>query len=141
MTIPAWSDAWQDMFRRLERMRETWPTRGWEWDSRFGCCTSSFATAQEAAARAAAALALPTEWASATIGQAPQPLQDLVARAGGVRTGQRVLSQGPLDGLTAYGLWWPWGNGKTVSLRIGLADVDPGVEPFLKFRNLFGVTI
>jgi hypothetical protein len=58
-----------------------------------------------------------------------------------VRTGQRVLSQGPLDGLTAYGLWWPWGNGKTVSLRIGLADVDPGVEPFLKFRNLFGVTI
>jgi hypothetical protein len=141
MTIPAWSDAWQDLFDRLGRMKETWPTRGWEWDARFGCCTSAFTVDQEAAARAATALALPTEWTSATIGEAPPPLRDLVERAGGVRRGQRVLSHGPLEGLTAYGLWWPWGNGKVVSLRVGLADVDPQHEPYLQLRNLFGVTV
>jgi hypothetical protein len=27
-----------------------------------------------------------------------------------------------------------------VSLRVGLADVDPNREPYLRFRDVFGVT-
>lgn len=141
MTIPEWSDAWQATFDCLGRMKSAWPTHGWSWDARFNCCTSSFASDQEAAARTAAALALPTEWTASTIARAPRQLRDIAERAGGVRQGQLVLANGPLAGLTAYGLWWPWGGGKTVSLRVGLADVDPHREPFLKFRDLFGVTL
>jgi hypothetical protein len=140
MTIPGWDDAWQVLFDGLGRMKGVWPSRDWSWDERFNCCSSAFASEQEAAARTATALALPTEWTAATIGGAPQPLRDIVEQSGGVRAGQRVLSHGPLAGLTAFGLWWPWGNKKTISLRIGLADVEPQREPFLKFRTLFGVT-
>jgi hypothetical protein len=140
MTIRGWNESWQAMFESLGRMKAVWPTRGWSWDPRLLCCTSSFTTEQEPAARTATVIALPNEWTTSTIVRAPQQLRDVVERAGGVRQGQLVLSNGPLNGLLIYGLWWPWGDGETVSLRVGLADVDPNREPSLKFRDVFGVT-
>ncbi|MDB4945187.1 MAG: hypothetical protein JWP97_4721 [Labilithrix sp.] len=141
MTIRGWNESWQAMFEGLTRMKAVWPTRGWSWDPRLLCCTSSFTTEQEPAARHAVTLALPIEHTSATIARAPQQLRDVTERAGGVRAGQIVLSNGPINGLLAYGLWWPWGDGETVSLRVGLAEVDPNREPSLKFRDIFGVSM
>lgn len=140
MTIRGWNDAWQAMFESLGRMKAAWPTRGWSWDPRLLCCTSSFTTEQEPNAKKAVALALQNEWTPSTIARAPAPLRDVVERCGGVRSGQLVLSTGPVNGLLTYGLWWPWGDGETVSLRVGLADVDPNREPYLKFREVFGVS-
>lgn len=140
MTIRGWNDGWQALFENLGRMKASWPTRGWSWDSRLGCVTSSFTTEQEPQARKAAAIALPTEWNATTITRAPQPLRDVCDRSGGVRHGQLVLSNGPVNGLLVYGLWWPWGDSETVSLRVGLADVDPNKDPYQRFRDVFGVT-
>lgn len=121
-------------------MKASWPTRGWSWDPRLLCVTSSFTTEQEPAARKATQLALHNEWTSGMIVRAPQQLRDVVERAGGIRQGQVALSTGPINGLLVYGLWWPWGDGETVSLRVGLADVDPNREPYLRFRDVYGVT-
>ena len=104
------------------------------------CVTSSFTTEQEPAARTASQMALQNEWTSATIVRAPQTLRDVADRAGGIRQGQLALSTGPINGLLVYGLRWPWGDGETVSLRVGLADVDPNREPSNRFRDVFGVT-
>jgi len=128
------------MFEALGRMKASWPTRGWSWDPRLFCCTSSFTKEQEAEARSAVKLALPHEWTVATMNGAPPQLRESVDRAGGVRQGQVVLSSGPHHGLLVYGLWWPWGDGETTSLRVGLADVDPTREPSIRFRDVFGVT-
>jgi hypothetical protein len=38
-------------------------------------------------------------------------------------------------------LWWPWGDGTTTSLRIGLADVDPASSRYARFRDVFGVSL
>lgn len=140
MTIRGWNDAWQSLFDSLGLMKASWPTRGWSWDPRLLCITSSFTVEQEPAARAATRIALQNEWTSATLLRAPQALRDVVERAGGIRQGQIALSTGPVNGLLAYGLWWPWGDGETVSLRVGLADVDPNREPYIRFRDVFGVT-
>lgn len=140
MTIRGWSDAWQPLFDGFGRMRTAWPARGWSWDPRLACVTSTFSAEFEPKARAAIGLALPAEWTSATLLRAPQTLQELVERVGGIRPGQIVASAGPAAGLLAYGLWWPWGDGETISFRIGLADVDANREPTLKFRETFGVT-
>ena len=140
MTIRGWNESWQAMFGSLARMKSAWPTRGWSWDSRLLCITSSFTTEQEPQARTATQLALQNEWTAATIARAPQALRDVVERAGGIRQGQLALSTGPINGLLVYGLWWPWGDGETVSLRVGLADVDPNREPYVRFRDVFGVT-
>lgn len=140
MTIRGWNEAWQPLFDSLGRMKASWPTRGWSWDPRLLCVTSSFTTEQEPAARTATQIALQNEWTSATIVRAPQALRDVVERAGGIRQGQIALSTGPINSLLVYGLWWPWGDGETVSLRVGLADVDPNREPYIRFRDVYGVT-
>jgi hypothetical protein len=140
MTIRGWNDAWQPLFESLGRMKGSWPTRGWSWDPRLSCVTSSFTTEQEPAARTATKMALQNEWNAQTIVRAPQQLRDVVERCGGVRQGQLVLSTGPINGLMVFGLWWPWGDGETTSLRVGLADVDPNREPYGKFRDVFNVT-
>lgn len=140
MTIRGWNDAWQPLFEGLGRMKGSWPTRGWSWDPRLLCVTSSFTTEQEPAAKKATQLSLQNEWSSATIARGPQQLRDVVERAGGIRQGQIVLSTGPVNGLLVYGLWWPWGDAETISLRVGLADVDPNREPYIRFRDVFGVT-
>jgi hypothetical protein len=141
MTIRGWNEAWQPLFDSLFRMKTAWPTRGWSWDPRLLCVTSSFTTEQEPAARAATQIALQNEWNAATIVRAPQALRDVVERAGGIRQGQLAISTGPIAGLLAYGLWWPWGDGETISLRVGLADVDPNREPYNRFRDVFNVTL
>lgn len=140
MTIRGWNDAWQPMFESLARMKAAWPTRGWSWDPRLLCITSSFTTEQEPQARQATQVALQNEWTASTIVRSPQQLRDVVERAGGVRQGQLVLSTGPVNGLLLYGLWWPWGDAETVSLRVGLADIDPNREPYGRFREIFGVS-
>jgi hypothetical protein len=141
MSIRGWNDAWQPLFDSLGRMKMAWPTRGWSWDPRLSCITSSFTTEQEPQARAATQMALQNEWTPQTIARGPAQLRDVVERAGGVRQGQLVLSTGPTSGLLLFGLWWPWGDAETVSLRVGLADVDPNKEPSNRFRDLFGVTL
>ena len=40
-----------------------------------------------------------------------------------------------------YGLWWPWGGGEKITLRIGLLDLDAAADPFPRARALFGVTL
>ncbi len=140
MSIRGWNDAWQPVFESLSRMKGAWPTRGWSWDPRLLCCTSSFTTEQEPQARKATQVALQQEWNTGSIVRGPQQLRDVVDRSGGLRQGQLALSTGPVNGLLVYGLWWPWGDGETVSLRVGLADVDPNREPYVRFRDIFGVS-
>jgi hypothetical protein len=136
---PSTGDSFAPLFDGLTRMRSAWPTRGWSWDSRLSCVTSSFSVQFEAQARAAASEALPVEWTATSILKAPAELRDLSERYGGMRSGQLLLAREPGERLRAFGLWWPWGNGQTISLRVGL-DIDAARDPFPRFRELFGAT-
>src|SRR5258708_34320833 len=109
MTTRGWNEAWLPLFDNLARMRKAWPTRGWCWDARLACVTSSFTVDQEPDARRAVALALSTEWTSTTIARAPVHLREGGDPAGGVRQGQLVLSSVPTDGLRRLALWWAAG--------------------------------
>jgi hypothetical protein len=132
----------EQLFVALKRLRTGWPSRGWSWDSRMTCITSSFSTEFESKARAAIAEALTQEWASSTVAKAPAVLREYVERYGGLRTSQLLFSSGALGGsLLAFGLWWPWGDGGTVSMRVGFADVDPGRETYHRLREIFGVQL
>lgn len=132
----------EQLYGALRRVRSSWPSRGWSWDSRMTCITSSFSTEFEAAARAAIAEAYAVEFTSQTVGKAPQTLRDFVDRYGGLRQGQMLFSSGALGGtLVAFGLWWPWGDGGTISMRVGFADVDPGRETYARMREVFGVQL
>jgi hypothetical protein len=129
------------LLRALRELRAAWPQRGWSWDGRLQCVSSSFVTELEPKARAATAGVLPTEFTSATLSRAPTPYRELAERTGGLRSGQLLLVSVPMGHAFAYGLWWPWGDGMTTSLRVGLAGADSSHEALQGLRDAFGVEL
>jgi hypothetical protein len=81
------------------------------------------------------------EYTTATLNSATPELRELAARTGGLRAGQLLLVGGPVGGITAFGLWWPWGDGETISMRVGLLDIDAAREPWRRLRDVFGVSM
>ncbi len=137
--VPSFAVASSEMFRTLKDLRSAWPTRGWSWDGRLSCVTSSFNVEVEVKARSAASIALVNEWTASTIRNAAPALREIVERAGGLRSGQLVLAGSTTAGPFAYGLWWPWGDGMTTSLRIGLGGPGATQDTLQRLRDAFGV--
>jgi hypothetical protein len=105
------------------------------------CVSSSFSVDLEQKNRALALNSMQTEYTSRSIAAAPQTLRDICERAGGLRSGQYVF-MGPMVGrVFSYGLWWPWGDGMTISLRVGVGGVDESHDLMNKLRDVFGVSL
>jgi len=101
--------------------------------------TSSFSAELEGKARGAVAMVLVDEWTPTTIRLAHPTLRDLAERTGGLRAGQMLLASAIVGDAFAYGLWWPWGDGMTTSLRIGLAGPNLTEGALQRLRDAFGV--
>lgn len=127
------------LFDALGFLRAAWPGGGWSWDNRLTCAASSFNIELAGEARAAADLALRHEWTRRTLASAPPLVREIAEQSGGVRDDQYLLASDPVDRVIAFGLWWPWGDEQTISLRVGLAGhrVDPLRD---QLRDLFGAT-
>lgn len=123
----------------LSKLRADWPNRAWSWDGRLPTVASSFGAEQAAQARAVAEVALPRWFNSETLVNAPADHIAVIARSGGLRGEQLAFCGGATANNLAFALWWPWGGGKTISVRIGLigADTDPTLSA--RLRDLFGV--
>jgi hypothetical protein len=112
----------------LSLLKAEWPSGAWTWDGRMSMVTATVSGEQVAAGRSLAARALPLCFDDKTLAGAAPQLVSIVERYGGLRGGQLVFSNGEV-----FGLWWPWGGGGTVSLRVGLlGDAS-------KLRALFGL--
>ena len=133
-------DSWSVLLAPMKELRAGWPSRGWSWDSRLSCVSSSFIAELEPNALAAAK-ALSTEWTSSSIQKAPAHLRELAERTGGLRSGQRLMTGPPVGVSFVYGLWWPWGDGMTTSMRIGLGGPDATAEALQRLRDAFSVQL
>jgi hypothetical protein len=136
---PSAIDSWTPLFEALKRLRTSWPQRGWSWDGRFSCVTSTFNTEIEARARLSIANALTIEWSPTTIVQGPPALREVIERTGGMRSGQICFASPPVGRAFTYGLWWPWGDGMATSLRIGVGGPDAREDAQTRLRDTFGV--
>jgi hypothetical protein len=128
----------EQLFKTLGQLRTTWPKAGWSWDNRLLCVASSFSTELTAEAHAVAARALSHEWTMRNISAAPQLLRDVAESTGGIRADQLLLSTDPHGRVVAYGLWWPWGDDATISLRVGLTGFVSDSD-LSRFKELFGI--
>ena len=133
------TEVWESIFAALERLRGRWPAPDWNYDRRLKCVASSVPLAREAEARAAIVEALPTSFSVETLPGAAEGVRDLIEKCGGLRATQLVFWGGGDDAPGPFGLWWPWGDGTTVSLRIGLHDVDIPKERYPRLRDVFGI--
>lgn len=127
----------ESLFDLLGRFRRRWPGRGWSWDSRFTCVSSSFSAELEQEARAAIAQSFAAQFTHRTVRSAPTHLHEVAENTGGLRSDQLLVTTDPHAGLTGFGLWWPWGDDVTISFRVGLAG--PGSTRYEDdLRELFG---
>src|SRR4051812_41700308 len=101
----AGTDAWSPLFEPLAYLRANWPQRGWSWDGRMGCVSSSFSVEFEPKTRAAAKLALPQEWGMNELDTAPADVRGVVDNSGGLRPGQLIMAGPVIGGVFAFGLW------------------------------------
>jgi hypothetical protein len=132
-------EQWQELFQALERLKGKWPASDWSYDRRLRCVASSIPMSLEPAARAAMTEVLPTSFSAQTLAGAPEGVRKLAEGCGGVRSSQLLFWGGAPDAPGAFGLWWPWGDGTTVSLRIGLHDIDQPKERYPRLRDIFGI--
>jgi hypothetical protein len=122
----------------LAPLREAWPSSGWTWDGRFECTTSPFPVAQAAAVRASVLAVLPAEWTLESILSAPPEVGALARRVGGLRSGQFLFTGGGAGAtIVPFALWWPWGNGETISVRLGVHVAERPPELSTELRTRF----
>jgi hypothetical protein len=122
----------------VTQLRADWPVRAWSWDGRLPTATSSVAGEQIAPAQALVLRAMPRQFDAASLANAPSDVIAFVERSGGLR-GNQLAFYAAHSGRTAVGLWWPWGGGGTVSLRVGFVGAENDPQLAARLRELFGL--
>jgi hypothetical protein len=99
----------------------------WKWDGRFETVLAEFGVKKKDQIRAVLQGTLRNSWEGSSIGKAPAPVQSVSGRLGGLRPGQLLMTSEPQGDAFLFCAWWPWGDEKTISIRI--APAYPNVPP------------
>ena len=94
----------------------------WKWDDWTATILAEFSVDKEEDVRAILEKFLPISWDSSNINKAPLIVQTVEKHLGGLRPSQFLFSSHPSSDAIVFCAWWPWGNGKTISLRIAPFD-------------------
>ena len=105
----------------LAQIGTGWPGSDGEWDDRLTCALSTVATTQAPQVQTSLTAVLPAVWTANSLAGAPALIQQICARTGGLLPNQQAFSAELPEGVFAYGLWWPWGSGANVSIRVGVS--------------------
>jgi hypothetical protein len=102
----------------------------WKWDDRFQAVLSEFPAAQEEEVMSVLEKCFDTCWDEETIDFAPGKVRSVAKGLGEIRQGQRLFSSDPNQDSLLLGAFWPWKNGKKISLRmlVDVAAIDIGME-------------
>jgi hypothetical protein len=115
----------------------------WKWDSQFQTALAEFIVDNKNSVNAILERYLSSTWDSVTIDNAPEIVQMVISRFGGLRPGQLLLTTDPNQDVLIFGVWWPWGDGKTISLRVAPTDKrlsdSESAELITLFNDWFGL--
>ena len=113
----------------VEIVRDTAELLGWEWDDWQGAVLTKFDRSATEQLLEILLRSFEQQWTHDTVQGSPAAAA--VAQIyGGLRPGQRLLLSDSKDKPLMAGFWWPWNDGRTVSLRIKLLldDGDPAEQ-------------
>lgn len=115
----------------------------WKWDRRFETVLAEFSVDKKENIRAILERYLSATWDSSNVGNAPDIVRTVESHFGGLWPGQLLFTSDPKRDALIFGIWWPWGDGKEISIRIGpsystLTDSKRD-EKIQLFKGWFGV--
>ena len=115
----------------------------WKWDSRLETVLAEFGVDDKDSIRAILERYLGITWDSSTIDNAPDIVQMINGNLGGLMSGQLLFTSDPDRGAFIFCAWWPWGDGKTISIRLSPSYKTPydseEAEQIQLFRGWFGI--
>ena len=115
----------------------------WKWDRRFETVLAEFGVDKKDNIRAILERYLSITWDSSNIGNAPDIVRTIDSRLGRLRPGQLLFTSDPKRDAIIFCAWWPWGDAKTISIRIApsyekLLDSEKAEKTRL-FKGWFGI--
>jgi hypothetical protein len=115
----------------------------WKWDSRFETVLAEFGARNKGSIRAILERYLSIAWDISNIGNAPDIVRAINSHLGGLRSGQLLFTSDPNRDAFIFCAWWPWGDGKTISIRIApsykkLLDSEK-IEKIRLFKSWLGI--
>ena len=115
----------------------------WKWDSRFEAVLAEFDVANKDRIHSILDKYFRIIWDSSNINKAPKTVKKINISLGKLRSGQMLFTSDTTQAAYIYCAWWPWGSGKTISIRIApcykrLADPERA-ERIQQFKGWFGI--
>lgn len=97
----------------------------WEMDGRFNTAATSLEKSTAEGIREKTLSNFDGEYDASSLKKAPKEIKGLIKKLSGLQKDQRLFlaTEGENHLFCA---WWPWGDGKRVSLRIGLYSANSG---------------
>ena len=89
----------------------------WQWDSRFNMALAQFSAADADQVQEMLQNSFTYSWQPPDADQAPPVVQEVIGLLGGLMSGQILFTTDP-EQVFLLGAWWPWNNGKKISLRV-----------------------
>ncbi|TMA58887.1 MAG: hypothetical protein E6J73_16670 [Deltaproteobacteria bacterium] len=115
----------------------------WKWDRRFETVLAEFGVESKENIRATLERSLGNIWDSSNVGNAPDRVRTIDSHLGGLWPGQLLFTSDLDHEALVFCTWWPWGDGKAISIRIGLSDNQGSdserAEQIQSFKSWFGI--
>ena len=115
----------------------------WKWDSRFETVLAEFPADNQDKVRAILESHLNMTWDNSNISEAPDVVGMINSHFGGLRPGQVLFTSNPQQDAFISCAWWPWGGGRTISIRVmpfyGKALDSEKAEQIDLFKSWFGI--
>ena len=101
----------------------------WCWDEKFNTALVVFDKCDRDVIYIPITQEFDTQWDFTTIEKSPPRFYTYFNRVFGVVPGQKVFTSTNASGTILFAVWWPWGDGEKISLRVGLHEDDKIADP------------
>ena len=91
----------------------------WQWDDTLHVARITFGKEHSEPVLTTLSTQFQDEWDFTTIDQAPPSIVGFFNASFGLFPGQKAFTSDD-EGITLFAVWWPWGDGDKISLRMGL---------------------
>ena len=90
----------------------------WKWEDRFETALAEFNISDKDKIHGILERFLTNTWDSSTINNANDVAQQIVNKFDGLKKGQLLFTTDTKQDDFLFGVWWPWGNGNKISIRV-----------------------
>lgn len=92
----------------------------WKWDGRFETVLAEISVKDKESVSAIIKRYMGDIWNRDNSENAPEVVQRAIGFFGGLNPGQQLFTSDPARDHLILCAWWPWGNGNTISIRLGV---------------------